>query len=288
LLFESTRDGKSAIYTIREDGSGLRKLTSDSAENAEARWSPDGRRIVFTSDRDGQHELYLMNRDGSRQTRLTRTIKATLYGASFSPDGRSVVFQGDLGEGGADLQVWVIRTDGTGLRRLTDPALNSRAPAWPAGGDWITFLQRPSAGRIWKDITPEAKARADSAVKFMAIRPDGTGLREWPHGDLTFLIARWSPDGKTLYVVSPLTGPRSVYAMGADGSAVRRVADYATMPSTTASPDGRYFTYTRNAASGGGVYVYDSLTAQERLVIGGNAGAPPPAPGLRSSATRLP
>src|SRR6185369_10067812 len=62
ILFESTRDGKSAIYTIRPDGSDLKKLTDGQANDGQAQWSPDGRQIVFISDQDG-HLLYLMNSD---------------------------------------------------------------------------------------------------------------------------------------------------------------------------------------------------------------------------------
>jgi dipeptidyl aminopeptidase/acylaminoacyl peptidase len=59
ILFESTRDGEFALYTVKPDGSGLQKLTNGEANDAQARWSRDGRQIVFISNRDGRDQLYL-------------------------------------------------------------------------------------------------------------------------------------------------------------------------------------------------------------------------------------
>src|SRR5262245_38955226 len=94
LVFESTLDGKYSIYVIGTGGSGLRRLTVDTANNDQPRWSPDGRRIVFSSDRAGHGDLYVMNADGSNQTRLTTTPSGGYYQSSFSPDGRWILFQG--------------------------------------------------------------------------------------------------------------------------------------------------------------------------------------------------
>ena len=47
----------------------LKQLTSGGAQNAEAYWSPDGKRLIFQSTRDGHEcdQIYVMNGDGSDQ-----------------------------------------------------------------------------------------------------------------------------------------------------------------------------------------------------------------------------
>jgi TolB protein len=54
---------------MRRDGGGQTRLTTTGGTHA--RWSPDGRKIVFNSDRLGQSEIFTMRADGSRERRRT-------------------------------------------------------------------------------------------------------------------------------------------------------------------------------------------------------------------------
>jgi TolB protein len=74
------------IYTVHADGTGLRKLTRGPGWDVGARWSPDGRRILFLNFRDGfGTDLFVMNADGSGQRRLTHTPGVSELAASWAP-----------------------------------------------------------------------------------------------------------------------------------------------------------------------------------------------------------
>ena len=63
-------------YTIRPDGTGLRRLThfGRKATTGSARWSPDGQAIVFANTGvGGNDDIYVMRADGSGITAVTQT-----------------------------------------------------------------------------------------------------------------------------------------------------------------------------------------------------------------------
>lgn len=75
LLFGSTRDDaelvRMDIFVMNADGTGLRNLTRHPHEDFDARWSDDGRSVVFTSLRTGTAQLYAVDLDGAKTQRLT-------------------------------------------------------------------------------------------------------------------------------------------------------------------------------------------------------------------------
>ena len=85
ILFTRFSEGDYDPYTIRPDGTGLKRLTTALGNDAHAVWSPDGKHILFSSARLGfkdevplhdgvpqpYDELFVMNADSSAQRPLT-------------------------------------------------------------------------------------------------------------------------------------------------------------------------------------------------------------------------
>ena len=229
IVFESTLPGVYSIYVINLDGSGLTRLTPDSANNEQAHYSPDGKRIVFSSDRAGHTDLYLMNADGSGQKRLTTTASGAYYQSSFSPDGRWVVFQGRPDNREVADRVYVVATDGSGMRQLTDSTYGAEGPAWSHDGRSITFDMVPYPKLFWSEMGPADFAAAKAGTRRMSIRPDGTHLEPAPPLPQTGSPpAEPSPDGRSaaftqvvdgwsgLYLRDPSTGAERLLTGGPD------------------------------------------------------------------------
>ena len=131
ITFASTRDngsGYTHIYVMNADGSGARQLTSgDGTYDTEPSFSPDDRQIVYASSSalGGDHDIWAVKSDGSHKVALTSDW-GDCRNPSYSPDGWTIMFSSDRRT--VDMQVWMMRTDGTGRGRITE--WGGAYPAW--------------------------------------------------------------------------------------------------------------------------------------------------------------
>ncbi|MXV72725.1 M28 family peptidase [Candidatus Poribacteria bacterium] len=145
------------IFSAHRDGSNLKRLTDAPGYDAEASYSPDGKRIVFCSLRDAYPkdqlspkdlkqlevdpayfgEIYIMNADGSDQTRLTDSPGYD-GGPFFTPDGRHIVWR-HFTPDGSQADIYTMRIDGSSVRRLTDFKSMSWAPYFHPSGAYVIF-----------------------------------------------------------------------------------------------------------------------------------------------------
>jgi len=70
IAFMSNREGNWEIYVVNSDGSGLRRLTNNAANDGLPTWAPDGRAIAFVSDQEGGWAVWAINPDGSGRRKL--------------------------------------------------------------------------------------------------------------------------------------------------------------------------------------------------------------------------
>jgi len=131
ILFASDRDGSVQLYTIRPDGSKLNRISNLPSIRGRSDWSPNGQYIVTYSGDAWQRELFIMNADGSNVRQLTPS-GGNSQGPSFSTDGKWVVFTAYFDHFGDDhgCEIYIIRIDGTDLRRLTNNNYCDYQPRW--------------------------------------------------------------------------------------------------------------------------------------------------------------
>lgn len=113
LVFNHCQANACGLYSMRPDGSNLRKLT-DSPRDTNPDISPDGKSVAFMSQRDGNFELYLVPTGGGPIERLTHHNAHDAL-PTWSPDGRWIAFVSNRGEKWA---IWAITPDGSQERLL--------------------------------------------------------------------------------------------------------------------------------------------------------------------------
>ncbi|MEW2624671.1 hypothetical protein [Streptomyces sp. NPDC048106] len=106
-----------------------------------------GSTVVFASRRDDRHpQIYLRAADGSVR-KLTSGRDAAH--PRLTPDGASVVFDSAEpgGPGGKKQRdLWLVHTNGTGMKRLTDTPYDEQSPTVSADGERLAYSANPDSG----------------------------------------------------------------------------------------------------------------------------------------------
>ncbi|MBN1371309.1 MAG: serine/threonine-protein kinase [Anaerolineaceae bacterium] len=96
--------------------------------------------LAFARESGGQYDVGIGSAGGSSE----QTVDAggDEYAPAWSPDGAWLAFQTDAGREAGQNEIWIVRADGSGLRKVTDspPGTWSRAPTWSPDGRWIAFV----------------------------------------------------------------------------------------------------------------------------------------------------
>jgi TolB protein len=131
ILFASDRDGEIQLFTVSLKGSAVKRITNLPSIRGRSDWSPDGSFIVTYSGESWNREIYIMNADGSNVRQLTPT-GGNSQGPSISPDGQWVAFTAYFDNYGDDhgCEIYLIRINGTDLRRLTNNSYCDYQPRW--------------------------------------------------------------------------------------------------------------------------------------------------------------
>ena len=109
------------IYIIPAGGGEAKVLRAGMAMEVQPRFSPDGKKILFTSDAGGGDNIWVMDRDGSNARQITKESFRLLNNAVWTPDGNYFVARKHFTSGrslGAG-ELWLYHTSGGSGLQLT-------------------------------------------------------------------------------------------------------------------------------------------------------------------------
>jgi TolB protein len=218
IAFERNRVGNGTqLWTMGPRGGHRRRLVSGLRGGRFPSWSPHGRRIVFAADAaHGTRQLFVLDVRTHHVRRLTRPGARgwTADEPAWSPRGGRVAFiryrRGTLPD------LYTVRLDGTGLRRLTRSTSTELDPAWSPTGSRIAYTRSRDETPCGSDVFVVG-ARGGRPTKVIdrgcdddqpAWAPDGTrlvlysnqrpGTPGWRHHSGLWTVR---PDGSGLRMV---------------------------------------------------------------------------------------
>ncbi|MCB0071038.1 MAG: serine/threonine-protein kinase [Caldilineaceae bacterium] len=168
-----------------------------------AGWSPNGDRLVFSSRREGDRRdrVYVVNADGSRNADTLAFGKDP----AWHPSADTIVYNGvDLS--GNRPGLWLMRSDGTNTRPLTDVATDIR-PTWTPDGESVVFMSSARDGN-WEVYRVDL---GDGAV---------TRLTDDPAQDGIPVV---SPDGRNVAFFSDRGGSWALWVVSINGGDAQRI-----------------------------------------------------------------
>lgn len=150
------------IYKADPDGSNIVRLTETPGYDAEAVYSPQGDKIIFTSVRDGDLDVYTMKPDGSDVKRITNEIGYD-GGAFFSYDGKWICWRASRPHGAeledymtlladglirpSKLEIYIMNLETRETIQLTDNGKANFGPYFHPDGKRVIFASNMNSQR---------------------------------------------------------------------------------------------------------------------------------------------
>lgn len=219
LLGGALINGVNHPVSMDFDGRNKRDLTGNSGGfTYGAEPSPNGTRLAYHSD----YQVYVANADGSNPQHIA-TGNGFNFMPKWSPDGQWLEF---LSGEQYDCDLYLVRSDGSGLRKLADRnGYKGEVPII----DVPDFHGGSSDWPVWSPVGASIyyTAQVGQSVEVMQATLDGVTrqlTQSTTPGTLNYLPTP-SPDGKWILFGSNSSGTRQLYVMPAEGGPAHAITN---------------------------------------------------------------
>jgi TolB protein len=214
VLYTSYEQGAPKVMLMAAGGGSRTVLDDTSGMTFAPRFSPDGRRAVFSMSVGTGSDIFVTDLGERGNTQLTRSSSIDTAPA-FSPDGNSIVFESDRG---GTQQLYIMPASGGEARRVSFGNGRYATQVWSPRGDMIAFT-KIDGGRFHIGVM-----RTDGSGEKLLT---GSYLDEGPS---------WAPNGRVMmfFRESPGSGGGpQLYSVDITGRNLRQVptAGFASDPS---------------------------------------------------------
>jgi len=184
----------SSIYLLPIVGSPTPVKVTANAPSFWHGWSPDGQTLAFVGRRDSEWDIYTIPVGGGEERRLT-TCRGLDDGPDYAPDGAFIYYNSFCS---GKMEIWRMRSDGSGAEQLTRDAYSNWFPHPSPDGRWVVFLA------YLEDQGEDHPFGKQVKLRLMDLR-DGSVRDLTPvlfGGQGTINVPSWSPDSRRVAFVA--------------------------------------------------------------------------------------
>jgi Tol biopolymer transport system component len=117
------------LCTLAADGSDIQVVVADpNSYDEEGVYSPDGTRIAYRAIINGQHDIWIVDLATGAKHNLTNDADVDIE-PDWSPDGQWIAY-GSLKAGQPNFDLYIMRPDGSDVRRITSDPAKEANPVW--------------------------------------------------------------------------------------------------------------------------------------------------------------
>jgi Tol biopolymer transport system component len=163
MVFQEGFDSKfpeqtqSDLYVANIDGTDKVQLTNSKANDFNAEFSPNGRRVAFSRWDGKDYEIHTISATGGNRIQLTNNDVSDV-GVSYSPEGSRIAFSR---WDGSDWELYTMSASGGNVVRVTNNLRSDYEPSYSPNGFRMAYTGEPTD-----------HAEGDSEI--FTIKTDGT------------------------------------------------------------------------------------------------------------------
>ena len=167
--------GNLQLWLMEHDGSDPREFYSVAGRDAhDGTWSPDGSQILFAFGRAENNKLYVTDLNG-REPHLLNDSIDTRGRSDWGPGDLISLDMGDPFKH----EVYLMNADGSELRQVSQPGMNSQGASLSPDGRWIAYT-------AYTNVTGDL-----NSCEIFIMRIDGTDVRQLTENGYCDYQPRW-------------------------------------------------------------------------------------------------
>jgi tricorn protease len=210
------------LWVANLDGTGVRRLTSDTGVESNPVFSPDGSIIAFSAQYDGNTDVYVIPISGGVPRRLTWHPDADIV-RGFTPDGKAVLFSSTRhASNNRYTQLFTVPLTGGMPTQLPIP--HGVEACYSPDGEFIAYTPLADRTVQWKHY----RGGTHSRIWIYRCKDHAVEQIPQPEGRCNDIDPQWI--GHTIYFRSDRGGEYNLYAYDTVTKKVTQRTDHADFP----------------------------------------------------------